>query len=231
MTRAIAGSLSNRMAMGIYRHFGKRVVDFGIALLALIVLSPVFLVVVGVVLVFLGRPVFFSQRRPGLRGRPFDLLKFRTMSVAKEGSGVTMPDSQRITRVGQVLRLWSLDELPELLNVLKGDMSIVGPRPLLMDYLELYSEGQARRHEVRPGITGWAQIHGRNAISWEKKFKLDVWYVDHMGFALDVQILWRTIGSVLRREGIAAEGHATMPPFRSASPIRATANRRLNSPS
>jgi lipopolysaccharide/colanic/teichoic acid biosynthesis glycosyltransferase len=155
----------------------------------------------------LGRPVFFMQERPGLRGCPFTLIKFRTM---REGGGA---DAERLTRVGRVLRATSLDELPELLNVLKGDMSLVGPRPLLMRYLPRYTAEQARRHEVRPGITGWAQVNGRNAISWKQKFEYDVWYVDHQSVWLDVRILWKTVWHVLSRKGISAKGEATVEEF------------------
>ncbi|MCL5097693.1 MAG: sugar transferase [Candidatus Omnitrophica bacterium] len=161
----------------------------------------------------LGSPVLFRQRRPGLRGQLFDLLKFRTMTDARDGEGKLLPDAARLTRFGRWLRASSLDELPELANVLKGDMSLVGPRPLLEQYLTRYTPEQARRHEVRPGITGWAQIHGRNALTWEQKFELDVWYVDHRSLWLDLTILVLTIVKVLRREGISAAGEATMPEF------------------
>lgn len=162
----------------------------------------------------LGRPVFFRQTRPGLRGQPFNMVKFRTMTGARGPDGQLLPDSQRLTSFGRFLRATSLDELPELWNVLKGDMSLVGPRPLLMEYLPLYSPEQGRRHEVRPGITGWAQVNGRNALSWDDKFRLDVWYVDHGSLWLDIKILWLTVRKVLVREGISAVGEATMPRFR-----------------
>ena len=161
----------------------------------------------------LGSPVFFTQVRPGLHGKPFKMVKFRTMTSERGPDGELLPDAVRLTPFGRFLRSSSLDELPELWNVLKGDMSLVGPRPLLMEYLPLYSPAQARRHEVRPGITGWAQVNGRNAISWEDKFKLDVWYVDHRSLWLDVKILWLTVQKVLVRDGISAEGEATMPRF------------------
>ena len=161
----------------------------------------------------LGSPVFFTQVRPGLYGKPFKMVKFRTMTSERGPDGELLPDAVRLTPFGRFLRSSSLDELPELWNVLKGDMSLVGPRPLLMEYLPLYSPAQARRHEVRPGITGWAQVNGRNAISWEDKFKLDVWYVDHRSLWLDVKILWLTVQKVLVRDGISAEGEATMPRF------------------
>jgi lipopolysaccharide/colanic/teichoic acid biosynthesis glycosyltransferase len=157
--------------------------------------------------------VFFGQMRPGLGGKPFRLWKFRTMTDARDAQGRPLSDEQRLTRFGKFLRATSLDELPELWNVLKGDMSLVGPRPLLMEYLPLYTPEQARRHEVRPGITGWAQVNGRNAISWEEKFALDIWYVDHRSIALDMAILLRTFSQVLRQSGIRADGHATMPKF------------------
>ncbi|GAA4018262.1 sugar transferase [Deinococcus rubellus] len=161
----------------------------------------------------LGSPIFFSQQRPGLRGKPFTMYKFRTMRDATDTQGQPLPDSERLTPLGRFLRSSSLDELPELFNVLRGDMSLVGPRPLLMEYLPRYTPQQARRHEVRPGITGWAQVNGRNAISWEEKFNLDVWYVDNRSFALDLKILWLTVLKVFKREGINAVGEATMPVF------------------
>ena len=161
----------------------------------------------------LGSPVLFTQVRPGLYGKPFRMVKFRTMTDARDASGALLPDAQRLTPFGRFLRASSLDELPELWNVLRGEMSLVGPRPLLMEYLPLYSPEQARRHEVRPGITGWAQVNGRNAIGWADKFALDVWYVDHRSFWLDVRILWLTVRKVLVRDGISAAGEATMPRF------------------
>ncbi len=161
----------------------------------------------------LGAPALFRQARPGLGGKPFTLVKFRSMTDARDGSGALLPDSERLTRFGRLLRATSLDELPELWNVLKGEMSLVGPRPLLTSYLPLYSVEQARRHDVLPGVTGWAQIKGRNALSWEEKFALDVWYVDHWSLGLDVKILALTVAKVLRRDGVSADGHATMPPF------------------
>ena len=166
----------------------------------------------------LGSPVFFRQTRPGLRGRPFQMVKFRTMTDARGPDGKLLPDAVRLTAFGRFLRATSLDELPELWNVLKGDMSLVGPRPLLMEYLPLYSPEQARRHDVHPGITGWAQVNGRNALSWEEKFKLDVWYVDHRSLSLDIKILWLTVRKVLVREGISADGEATMSKFTGGKP-------------
>lgn len=191
----------------------KRTLDFLSALGGLILLSPVLTILAIMVRVMIGSPVFFSQVRPGRGGRPFRILKFRTMTNKRDDKGDLLPDDLRLTAPGRFLRATSLDELPELFNVLNGDMSLVGPRPLLMEYLERYTPEQARRHEVRPGITGWAQVNGRNAISWEEKFVLDVWYVDHQSFLLDLKILWLTLVGVVRREGISSEGHATMPEF------------------
>jgi len=173
----------------------------------------VLLATAAVVAIAIGRPVFFRQKRPGLRGDPFTILKFRTMSDARDAGGRLLPDAQRLGRIGAFLRAASLDELPELLNVVAGDMSLVGPRPLLMHYLPKYSTFQARRHDVRPGITGWAQVNGRNALAWDDKFACDVWYVDHVSLALDLRILLQTVVSVVGRRGIRAEGHATMPEF------------------
>lgn len=190
-----------------YQCWGKRTLDTLASSAALLLLAPLLAGVGVLVLVKLGRPIFFRQVRPGLRGRPFELVKFRTM---REGGGA---DSERLTALGNWLRNTSVDELPELLNVLRGEMSLVGPRPLLMQYLGRYTPRQARRHEVRPGITGWAQVRGRNALSWEEKFELDVWYVDHWSLGLDLRILWRTVRQVLRREGISHQGAATMPEF------------------
>jgi sugar transferase EpsL len=191
----------------------KRALDLVVALAALVLLAPVLLGIALAVRIGLGRPVLFRQQRPGLGGRPFALLKFRTMADARDAAGQPLPDDQRLTPLGQLLRRTSLDELPELINVLKGDMSLVGPRPLLMDYLPHYSPEQARRHEVRPGLTGWAAVNGRNATSWEQRLAQDVWYVDHRSFALDCRILLMTVVKVIRQEGISQEGHATMPRF------------------
>ena len=166
----------------------------------------------------LGSPVFFTQIRPGLRGKPFRLIKFRSMTDARDAGGALLPDAERLTPFGRFLRASSLDELPEVMNVLAGEMSLVGPRPLLMDYLPLYSPAQARRHEVRPGITGWTQVNGRNALSWEEKFALDTWYVDNRGLWLDMKILALTVAKVLRRDGITAAGDATMPRFTGSPP-------------
>jgi sugar transferase EpsL len=194
-------------------HMLKRTFDFTVALSMLIVILPVVLLLALMVRLFLGAPVLFSQIRPGLHGQAFTVYKFRTMTDEKDAAGKLLPDEVRLTRFGLFLRRSSLDELPQLFNVLKGDVSLVGPRPLLMDYLPLYSPEQARRHLVRPGITGWAQVNGRNAISWERKFELDVWYVNHQSFLLDMKILFLTVKKVLVKEGISAQGMETMPRF------------------
>jgi lipopolysaccharide/colanic/teichoic acid biosynthesis glycosyltransferase len=191
----------------------KRLFDFFAALIALILFSPILLVVAILIRQKLGSPVLFSQVRPGLEGKPFKMFKFRTMLDAQDVHGNVLPDDQRLTPFGSLLRSTSLDELPGLWNVLKGNMSLVGPRPLLMEYLPLYTAEQAKRHNVRPGLTGWAQINGRNAISWEQKFKLDTWYVEHRSFGLDLKIILLTIKKVLVRDGISADGEATMSKF------------------
>lgn len=191
----------------------KRIFDLLVATWALLLFALPLLVLIWMVRRKLGSPVFFRQVRPGLHGRPFEMVKFRTMTDARGADGALLPDSVRLTSFGRFLRATSLDELPELWNVIKGDMSLVGPRPLLVEYLPLYSPEQARRHEVRPGITGWAQVNGRNALSWDDKFKLDVWYVDHRSLRLDIRILWLTVKKVLVREGISAAGEATMSKF------------------
>ena len=191
----------------------KRLFDFATAVVTLVVLFPLIAIIALLVRSKLGSPILFKQERPGLRGKPFTLIKFRTMLDARDQRGALRPDAERLTDFGRWLRSTSLDELPELWNVLKGDMSLVGPRPLLMQYLPLYSAEQARRHDVRPGITGWAQINGRNAIGWDQKFALDVWYVDHWSLALDARILGSTVASIFSRHGISAEGEATMPEF------------------
>jgi len=191
----------------------KRAFDVAAAAVGLVVLSPVLAGVALAVRLRLGAPVLFRQERPGLHGRPFTMLKFRTMTDARDAAGRLLPDAERLTPLGRLLRSTSLDELPELWNVLRGDMSLVGPRPLLVRYLDRYTPEQARRHEVRPGLTGWAQVNGRNALTWEEKFALDVWYVDHASLALDLKILLLTLRRVLAREGISAAGEATMPEF------------------
>jgi len=191
----------------------KRFLDIAVAGAGLLVFSPVILAVTALVLAFMGPPVLFAQARPGRGARPFVLYKFRTMSDASDAGGRPLSDAERLTHIGRFLRRTSLDELPQLWNVLRGDMSLVGPRPLLLEYLPLYSPEQARRHEVRPGITGWAQVNGRNAQTWEERLRLDVWYVDHRSFWLDLRILWLTLLMVLRSEGVNQPGHATMPRF------------------
>lgn len=191
----------------------KRLFDLIVSLMALAILSPVLLILVFLVRWKLGVPILFSQIRPGYNGEPFRMYKFRTMTDARDENGGLLPDGERLTPFGRFLRSSSLDELPELFNIVKGDMSLVGPRPLLMEYLERYSTEQYRRHDVKPGITGWAQINGRNAISWEEKFKYDVWYVDNRSFWLDIKIIWLTVKKVIIREGISADGEATMPVF------------------
>lgn len=192
----------------------KRMIDILGSLAALLVLLPVILLVAAAIRWRMGAPVLFRQLRPGLHGQPFEMIKFRTMLNATDAQGLPLPDAERLTALGRFLRAASLDELPELWNVLKGDMSLVGPRPLLMEYLELYSPEQARRHEVKPGITGWAQVNGRNAISWEEKFRHDVWYVDNRSLRLDLKILLLSVVKVFGRQGISADGEATMPRFR-----------------
>jgi undecaprenyl phosphate N,N'-diacetylbacillosamine 1-phosphate transferase len=200
--------------MKFYSVYGKRGFDLAAALCGLIILSPLFvLLFFSQCLTCRGQPFFF-QSRPGKGGRIFRLVKFRTMNDRKDRAGRLLPDSIRMTPVGKLMRKTSLDELPQLINVLKGDMSLIGPRPLLVEYLDLYTARQARRHEVRPGITGWAQVNGRNTLGWEEKFDYDIWYVDHISFALDRKILWRTIKKVFDTEGISQQGHATMPYFK-----------------
>lgn len=191
----------------------KRFFDLILSLLGILSLGLPLLILTFLIRSKLGSPVFFRQMRPGLHGKPFEMVKFRTMTDERGPDGALLPDAMRLTPFGRFLRASSLDELPELWNVLKGDMSLVGPRPLLMEYLPLYSPEQARRHEVRPGVTGWAQVNGRNALSWEDKFKLDLWYVDNQSLSLDIGILWLTIRKVLVREGISATGEATMSKF------------------
>lgn len=197
--------------------FVKGGLDRLMALLALLLLAPLLLGLALLIRWRLGAPVLFRQRRPGYQGRPFALLKFRTMRDARRSDGRLLSDAERLTPLGRILRASSLDELPELINVLRGEMSFVGPRPLLMEYLPLYNAHQARRHAVRPGLSGWAQVNGRNALSWERKFDLDVWYVDHRSLALDLRILALTLVKVLQRDGISAAGEATMTVFRGSS--------------
>ncbi len=196
-----------------YRSFGKRLLDLALTFPALVLLSPILAFTALLVRLTLGAPVLFRQQRPGLHGKPFTLYKFRTMTDARDAQGNLLPDAERLTTFGRFLRSTSLDELPELWNVLRGDMSLVGPRPLLMQYLDRYTPEQARRHEVKPGITGWAQVNGRNAITWEQKFALDVWYVDHVSLWLDLKIIALTVWKILKREGISQPGQATMEEF------------------
>lgn len=204
----------------------KRLLDIIFASVALLLLSPVLLVAALAILLTMGRPVLFRQKRPGLHGKPFEIVKFRTMRALRPGEDAIAADGLRLTKLGRFLRATSLDELPELWNVLKGEMSLVGPRPLLMHYLPLYSPEQARRHEVRPGVTGWAQVNGRNALSWDDKFALDIWYVDHRSLWLDLRIIGATIGQVFARRGISAEGSATMHEFRGNAPDAGKSNTR-----
>lgn len=194
----------------------KRAIDIAGSLTGLILLSPFLLGITLIVRLVDGSPVFYLQQRPGIRGKPFTIIKFRTMKAGQAGSNLSEPDDRRLTRLGRILREYSLDELPELLNVLKGDMSLVGPRPLLMEYLPLYSVEQARRHDVKPGITGWAQVNGRNELDWEDRFAFDLYYVDRNSTALDLKILLMTVGTVFRREGIGSQGSATMSHFEGA---------------
>ena len=199
----------------MYRGLIKRLLDFFVSLIALLILSPV-LIIVSVWLYFVneGAGVFFTQDRPGKNNQIFRLIKFKTMNDKRDKDGKLLPDGERLTKAGRLVRSTSLDEIPQLINVLKGDMSLIGPRPLLIKYLPLYNAEQARRHEVRPGITGWAQVNGRNAISWEEKFKLDVWYVDNVSFLLDIKILLKTVYNVIKREGISSDTSATMEAFK-----------------
>ncbi|MEB3100786.1 sugar transferase [Ferviditalea candida] len=191
----------------------KRLFDLSVSILALMLLFPVLIVTAVLIRWRLGSPVLFKQQRPGLYGRPFYLYKFRTMTEDRDTIGNLLPDRERLTAFGKFLRAYSLDEFPQLINVIKGDISLVGPRPLLMEYLQLYSEDQAKRHLVKPGITGWAQVNGRNELAWEKKFELDVWYVEHQSFLLDLKIIWMTVFKVLRSEGVAQKNHATVEKF------------------
>ena len=203
--------------MDLYSTVGKRTLDLFLVFLGVPIWLPLLAAAWIVVRLSLGSPASFRQDRPGLRGQEFILLKLRTMRDLRDSEGEPLPDEARVSKVGQALRRFSLDELPELINVLRGEMSLVGPRPLLPQYLHRYSPRQARRHEVKPGITGWAQVNGRNALSWEQKFELDVWYVDHMSLLLDLKILWVTLWKTLNGEGLSAEGHATMPEFMGTS--------------
>lgn len=205
--------MQGRAAGNWYRTTGKRLLDFCLAATCLVLLAPLLAVLILLVRWRLGSPVFFRQERPGLQGQPFRLCKFRTMTDARDATGALLPDAERLPAFGRWLRSTSLDELPELWNILRGDMSFVGPRPLLTRYLPLYSSRQSKRHDVRPGLTGWAQIHGRNATTWDDRLERDAWYVDHVTFPLDARILFATLGKVLRRDGISAAGEATMSEF------------------
>jgi sugar transferase EpsL len=196
-----------------YSRYGKRWFDLILTVPGFVVVSPLLGIIALLVRLQLGTPVLFKQVRPGLHGKPFTIYKFRTMTDTRDQNGKLLPDAQRLTKLGRFLRATSLDELPELWNVIKGDLSLVGPRPLLMQYLDRYTPGQARRNKVKPGLTGWAQVNGRNAITWEKKFELDVWYVDHCSVFLDIRIILMTLLKVVRREGISAAKEATMPEF------------------
>jgi len=204
--------------MSLYQPYGKRLLDLAFAIPALILVSPLLALIAVLVRCTFGPPVLFRHRRAGLHGRPFTLLKFRTMTNARDPAGVLLPDAERLTPFGQLLRSTSLDELPQLLNVLRGEMSLVGPRPLLVDYLDRYTAEQRRRHEVKPGITGWAQVNGRNALTWEEKFALDVWYTEHHSLSLDLKIVLLTVWKILTREGINHPGQATMEEYR--GPVR-----------
>lgn len=197
----------------MYRLCGKRLFDLLLAVSVFFLLAPLMVLIGILIRMFQGQPVFFRQFRPGLNARPFEIYKFCTMNNLCDETGRLLPDAERLTRIGRFLRFASLDELPELMNVIKGDMSIVGPRPLLIQYLNRYTPEQARRHEVKPGLTGWAQVNGRNALTWEQKFAYDVWYVDHQSLRLDLKIIALTLWKIFKREGISAEGEATMPEF------------------
>ncbi len=194
--------------------FSKRLFDLSFALIALVILSPIILVIAILVRFIIGTPILFKQQRPGYKGRPFFIYKFRTMTNRATRDGSLLPDAERLTRFGHLLRSLSLDELPELFNILRGEMSFVGPRPLLMEYLPLYSPEQARRHEVVPGLTGWAQVNGRNTVGWPARFKMDIWYVDHWSFWLDIRIIFLTVWKVISREGINQEGQSTVEYFK-----------------
>lgn len=199
----------------MYKHFFKRLIDFTLSLIGFIVISPIFIMVwVWLTIANKGAGALFFQERPGKDEKIFKVIKFKTMTDERDASGKLLPDAERLTKVGRFVRSTSLDEIPQLINVIKGDMSLIGPRPLLVQYLPLYNEYQKRRHEVRPGITGWAQVNGRNAISWDQKFEYDIWYVDNISFSLDIKVLFRTIQKVFKREGINSDTSSTMEPFK-----------------
>ncbi len=205
----------------MYKYFFKRIIDFSLSLLGLVVLSPLFLLLwLFLAIANKSAGAFFTQERPGRNEKIFRVVKFKTMTDEKDADGNLLPDAARLTSVGRFVRSTSLDEIPQLLNVLKGDMSLVGPRPLLVQYLPLYNETQRRRHEVRPGITGWAQVNGRNTISWKAKFEYDVWYVENISFVVDLKILWHTVVNVLKRKGISSENHVTMDYFEGNNPTQ-----------
>jgi sugar transferase EpsL len=205
------------MRRNLYIKVGKRIFDIFLALFLFIFMSPIFVIVGFLIFIFMGRPIIFKQQRPGFNSKLFTIFKFRTMNNSSDENGVLAQDSVRLTYFGNFLRLWSIDELPELWNILIGKMSFVGPRPLLVEYLALYSSQQSRRHEVKPGLTGWAQVNGRNNISWEHKFNLDIWYVDNVSFTLDLKILLKTITYTFKKEGITSKDHVTSPKFKSSS--------------
>ena len=198
----------------MYKNFFKPLFDRILALILIIILSPIMIVVAILIYLWDGRPIIFTQKRPGFREKIFKIYKFRTMTNERDKDGNLLPDAERLKGIGKIIRSLSLDELPQLFNVLKGDMSFIGPRPLLIEYLPLYNERQKKRHNVKPGITGWAQVNGRNAISWEQKFEYDVWYVENLSFLIDMKILWMTVLKVLKRSGISQDGHATMEKFK-----------------
>ena len=205
----------------MYKYFFKRIIDFTLSLLGLVVLSPLFLLLwLFLAIANKGAGAFFTQERPGRNEKIFRVVKFKTMTDERDADGNLLPDAARLTSVGRFVRSTSLDEIPQLLNVMKGDMSLVGPRPLLVQYLPLYNETQRRRHEVRPGITGWAQVNGRNTISWKAKFEYDVWYVENISFVVDLKILWHTVVNVLKRKGISSENHVTMDYFEGNNPTQ-----------
>lgn len=205
------------MSRNLYSKVGKRIFDIFLALFLFTFMIPIFVIVGFLIFIFMGRPIIFKQERPGLNNKLFTIFKFRTMNNSSDENGVLAQDSERITYLGKIFRSWSIDELPELWNILTGKMSFVGPRPLLVEYLDIYSAQQSRRHEVKPGLTGWAQVNGRNNISWEEKFNLDIWYVDNISFTLDLKILLKTITYIIKKEGVTSKNHVTSPKFKSSS--------------
>jgi lipopolysaccharide/colanic/teichoic acid biosynthesis glycosyltransferase len=205
------------MSRNLYSKVGKRIFDIFLALFLFTFMIPIFVIVGFLIFIFMGRPIIFKQERPGLNNKLFTIFKFRTMNNGTDENGVLAQDSERITYLGKIFRSWSIDELPEIWNILTGKMSFVGPRPLLIEYLDIYSAQQSRRHEVKPGLTGWAQVNGRNNISWEDKFNLDIWYVDNVSFKLDLKILLKTITYTFKKEGVTSKNHVTSPKFKSSS--------------